>query len=74
MLWPGTQNENYLKASGHVLLNGLNSEMNGALDFPSANLKNVQLSLRGLSTPEIEKGGVAIVHCVSNDKVLLHKK
>lgn len=74
MLWPGSKNENYLKARGNVFLNGLNSEINGILDFPSANLKNAQLSLRSTPISGIKDEAIAIVQCVSNDKVLLDKK
>ncbi|XP_060861024.1 apolipophorins isoform X2 [Metopolophium dirhodum] len=74
VLWPGDQNSNYLNSNGKMLLNGRHIHMNGNIDFPLANLVNFHISVKSKPNPEIEDGGFATVHCISNDKVLLSEK
>lgn len=73
-MWPGSQDSNYLNADGKMILNGLDSHMSGNIDFPSANLVNVYVSVESESDSEIEDGGIATVQFISNEQLLLSEK
>lgn len=63
-----------MNADGKILLNKLQSKLRGKVDWPSANLENVQVSIESNPNPEIQGGGIATVRCVSSEQVLFSEK
>lgn len=74
LLWPGAPSLNYLNADGTVFLNGYQSKMAGNVDWPSANLRNVQVAIENSPDSEAQDGSVAIVRCTSNNQQVLFSK
>lgn len=74
LLWPGPQDNNYLNADGTMVLNGRDSYLRGNIDFPSANLANVQVSIESDYDSKDDDGGIASVLLISNDQVILSEK
>lgn len=73
-MWPSTSESNYLNANGQLFLNGRQCDMSGNLDFPSAKLKNVQVSLNNIPNTESEDEGILTARCFSKDQVYLSEK
>lgn len=57
-----------------MVLNGRDSYLNGHIDFPSAKLANVQVSITSELDSENEDGGIATLQFISNEQVLLSEK
>lgn len=73
--WPGTPKLNYLNADGTLYLNeNQNNLLDGNVDWPSANLRNVRVSVENTPSAQIENGGIFTVICVSKGQVLFSEQ
>lgn len=59
---------------GKLFLNGYLFDFSGNVDFPLANLENVQVSFNSMANPEIDDGCIATVRCFSKNQIYLSEK